>query len=291
MHRFFPCLLCLLATSCVLPSWPPPWATDDDDILDDDTVGDDDTAGDDDTLGSWNEWITIEGGDFEMGSENGETDELPVHHVTVQTFEMMRTEVTISHYAACVGTDACSETEGDHENCGAVPFDYGDQPVGCANWDQATEFCAWAGGRLPTEAEWEFAARNRGQAVEFPWGDDEATCELAIMHDTNYGAGGCGLDSVWNVCSRSPDGDTEQGLCDMAGNVVEWNQDWYHVNYEDAPDDGSSWESGGGGGRVSRGGACGNGSDNLRAAARSPSPPDTQAGSIGIRCARGHERG
>jgi len=280
-------LSCLSLFGCVLPSWPPPWASDDDDVTADDDAADDD-SGDDDDIGSPPDldWVTIDGGEFNMGSETGAADELPIHAVTVPTFEILATEVTVAQYAACFGDGTCTEPDGEHDNCTGSPAP-GDEdlPVGCVSWDQAVTFCEWADGRLPSEAEWEYAARNQGKVMEYPWGDAQATCTYAIMHDDEYGSG-CGLGMVWEVCSRSPVGDTASGLCDMAGNAAEWVQDWYHTTYDGAPDDGSAWEDGGGGGRITRGGSTSNDWERLRTTVRGYSVPDWQVGGLGFRCVR-----
>ncbi|MFI5348577.1 MAG: formylglycine-generating enzyme family protein [Elusimicrobiota bacterium] len=109
-----------------------------------------------------------------------------------------------------------------------------DQPAVCMDWEQARTFAEWVGGRLPSEAEWEYAARGAGRDFEFPWGNAPATCEKAAT-------GACGGAATAPVCSR-PAGDTTQGLCDMGGDAAEWMQDWFHDPYDGAPSDGRAWE-------------------------------------------------
>jgi formylglycine-generating enzyme required for sulfatase activity len=100
-----------------------------------------------------------------------------------------------------------------------------DRPVVCVSWQQAEEYSRWVGGRLPTEAEWEYAARSGGKVREHPWGSQDATCDRAVLNMSGD-AHGCGLNSTWPVCSK-PAGNTEHGLCDMIGNATEWVSDWF----------------------------------------------------------------
>ena len=183
--------------------------------------------------------ITIEGGTFMMGSESGDSNERPVHMVTVPTFQMMRAEITVAQYRACVNAGVCSTPYAGWVKHGYTwssnPSDQEDHPINGVSWRQLMEFAAWVGARLPTEAEWEYAARSQGRDITYPWGDESPTCSLAQKS-------GCGGDTV-PVCSK-PAGNTEQGLCDMAGNVWEWVQDEYHSSYEGAPSDGSGWCAG-----------------------------------------------
>ncbi|MFI5363638.1 MAG: formylglycine-generating enzyme family protein [Elusimicrobiota bacterium] len=173
-------------------------------------------------------WISIPGGTFTMGSDSGASDEKPRHRVTVWGFQMAKTLVTNKQYKICVDAGACAPPA--HQD---AAFDGDDQPVVGVDWNQAKAFSEWAGGRLPTEAEWEYAARGAGKDVRYPWGDEPATCERAVIR-------GCATATA-PVCSR-PAGNTEQGLCDMAGDAWEWVQDWYHLTYIGAPEDGSAWE-------------------------------------------------
>jgi len=241
------------------------------------------------------EWVRIEGGSFDMGSNDGDSDEKPVHSVTVPTFEMTKTAVTFRQYRACVSAGGCTPAHVDDGTCwvwtgsggeqDTLPSSFqGDsQPVVCVDWDQAQAFARWAGGRLPSEAEWEYAARSGGRDWKYPWGNEDATCERAVMND---GSGyGCGRDSTWPVCSK-PSGNTTDGLCDMAGNVWEWVQDWYHDSYNGAPTDGSAWESPTGSYRVDRGGSWYNYARNVRAAYRYGYSPGRRNDNLGFRVAR-----
>ncbi|MBI5210105.1 MAG: SUMF1/EgtB/PvdO family nonheme iron enzyme [Elusimicrobia bacterium] len=228
------------------------------------------------------EWVTVPGGTFTMGSDDWAASK-PRHAVTVKTFQLAKTEATNKQYRACVEAGACTP-KGTESYCTAdSPGD--DQPVVCVNWEQARAFAAWVGGRLPTEAEWEYAARSAGKERKYPWGDEEASCGRAVMSEGGTGTG-CGRHTAWPVCSK-PVGNTEQGLCDMAGNVWEWTRDWRHDSYEGAPADGSAWESPAGSGRVVRGASWWSGTaENSRAAYRSDFKPDIRGGIVGFRPAR-----
>jgi len=237
------------------------------------------------------EWIPIPGGAFMMGSPEGvgEDDEHPRHQVSVPDFEMLRSEVTVSQYQYCVDSGVCIEpyspgdcgTWCDRCNWGVPGRD--DYPVVCIDWHQAVDFCIWAVGRLPTEAEWEYAARSGGQDIAYPWGDQQATCEYAVMSDQFGGGYGCGLWHEWPVCSK-PAGNTSQGLCDMAGNVWEMVQDYWHYDYISAPSDGSAWEDPSSHARVRRGGAWDYMADSLRAVERKEGGGFVD--NTGFRCAR-----
>ena len=204
-------------------------------------------------------WIPIDGGTFNMGSSEGDSDELPTHTVAVQGFKIARSLVTFGQYKQCVKSGACSPL-----GCVSPADSY---PVYCANWDQATSFSKWVGGRLPTEAEWEYAASEPGHNI-FPWGNSEPTCDYAVM-----GGESCGVKSPSPICTKES-GNTKSGICDMAGNVWEWTQDWYHESYNGAPRDGSAWEYPVGARRVIRGGSWSSGRKSLRSTNRGNAPPD-----------------
>ncbi len=227
-------------------------------------------------------WISIPEGTFDMGNNHGHTNERPVRAVAVPGFEMTESQVTVAQYEQCVDEDVCTSPSDYHVTCNWDEPGYEAHPVNCVNWFQAFTYCWWLGARLPSEAEWEYAARSGGQDIVYPWGNDEATCDYAVMGGVESG---CGTGRTWEVCSR-PAGKTAQGLCDMAGNLWEWVQDWYHINYGGAPVDGSAWEEPEGIYRVSRGGSFSNNADNLRAAYRGFYDPYLHYIRRGFRCAR-----
>ena len=240
------------------------------------------------------EWITLPAGTFKMGSTKGEADEKPVRRVRVAAFALSKTEVTVGQYRACVEAGACTAAHGDDGSCyvwngtkweqGRLPAAFGadDHPVVCVDWGQASAFAKWAGGRLPSEAEWEYAARSGGKAQTYPWGSAKADCSRAVMND---GSGrGCGRgDATWPVCSK-PAGNTAQGLCDMAGNVWEWVEDWKGP-YGEAPTNGSA-RTQSAQVRVFRGGGWDNDASFLRAAVRYGFGPGFRSGILGFRVAR-----
>ena len=240
-------------------------------------------------------WVRITGGSFVMGASSGKFSGKPAHTVRVRSFSILKTEVTVAQYRACVKRGKCRKPDwqepGNNYNLKTgsskyyVGFTGDDQPVVGVNWKDAVAFCKFAGGRVPTEAEWEYAARSGGRAWMYPWGNTPATCSRTIMMEQNNR--GCGRNRTWPVCSR-PAGNTLQGLCDMSGNVWEWTADCWHTSFNGAPTDGSAWTQGcSNANHVYRGGSWYFASGTLRAAARD------QYGSsngsdyhLGIRCAK-----
>jgi len=191
----------------------------------------------------------------------------PQHQVTVNTFQMAKTLVTNKQYRACVRAGACTPSLSN------LPpwYERDTNPVVGVDWNQAKAFSEWVGGRLPSEAEWEYAARSGGKDWTYPWGDDAATCEMAVIKGCTPHGG-----TPVPVCSK-PAGNTTQGLCDMAGNVWQWVQDWYHESYLSAPTDGSAWENPAGYDRAVRGGSYESATGDARSAlriGRAPNRPD-----------------
>jgi formylglycine-generating enzyme required for sulfatase activity len=244
------------------------------------------------------ELVQIPGGSFMMGSNDGDDDEKPIRRVTVRGFSMSKSEITNAQYQQCVRAGACTAANYDDGSCYIYDYEQGkwaqkvapshfrgaSQPVVCVDWEQARTFARWAGGRLPTEAEWEHAARSAGKNQKYPWGDSEATCALAVMDSggSNNSGDGCGRKQTMNVCSK-PAGNTQQGLCDMAGNVWEWVEDVYS-GYDSAPSDGTARTTGGAK-RVVRGGGWLYPAKNLRAALRDWDSPGYRRYSLGFRLA------
>ena len=235
-----------------------------------------------------------------MGNQrsNPDANEIPVHTVTIPSFQVMKTEVTVGIYRECVDAGQCSEPSTGSYFCNWNYMDREDHPINCINWYQSNELAAWVGARLLTESEQEYVARGQGRDVLYPWGDDAPTCDLAV-YDTIEGGGNCEHRSTLPVCSK-PSGNTPQGVCDMAGNVWEWVQDEGHDNYEEAPTDGSGWctsicpvnasdsnyDASDSTDRVLRGGSWGYNSSVLRATARSNFNPSGQYSDVGVRFAR-----
>jgi formylglycine-generating enzyme required for sulfatase activity len=202
-------------------------------------------------------FVYVPAGCFMMGSEDGDDDEMPVHEVCLSAFWISWTEVTNDQYRACVDASVCKPPD---DRTRFDDLSYVDHPVVRIDWYQAKAYARWAGGTLPTEAQWEYAARGPAGHV-YPWGDEDPTCELA---NVEY----C-VDNTMPVGSY-PDGVSWVGALDMAGNVWEWVADWYSEDYyatlapgvldPTGPEDGVA--------RVMRGGSFIFNQENARAAIR-----------------------
>ena len=203
--------------------------------------------------------IWIEGGTFSMGSDDGWDNEQPVRRVTVSGFWMQEHEVTNEEYARFDASHSFPQGEEKH-------------PAVRVNWQRATDYAASRGGSLPTEAQWEFAARG-AEGREYPWGDAKPTCERA-----HYS--GCDPSGTIRVMSR-PDGATPEGVHDLAGNVWEWVADWYGDYDPSDLDDPQGPASGTS--RVLRGGSFDFAPLNLRASRRLSYGPELDYVGLGFR--------
>jgi len=158
-------------------------------------------------------------------------------------------------------------------------------PMNCVNWYELFAFCAWDGGRLPTEAEWNYAAAGGSEQREYPWGSATPDSTYAVYDCTGdgSGAGNCAFSDIQPVGSRSPKGDGRYGQSDLAGSMWEWNLDWY-APYQNSCNDCANLSAASG--RVVRGGGWSGGASGLRAAYRDFYGPAYRVFSIGARCSR-----
>ncbi|MEZ4735960.1 MAG: formylglycine-generating enzyme family protein [Caldilineaceae bacterium] len=162
-------------------------------------------------------YIHIPASEFTMGSNGGNPDEQPMHTVYLDEFWMMQTEVTNAQFAQCVAAGVCLAPRNERWDDPA----FANHPVTGVNWSQANGYATWVGGRLPTEAEWEKAARGADGRI-YPWGNQAPTAQTANF---NTLAG----DTV--PVGQYPDGASPYDVLDLAGNVEEWVADLYDSDY------------------------------------------------------------
>jgi sulfatase modifying factor 1 len=245
--------------------------------------------------------VAIPGGVFGMGTDDpgANRDERPRHPVTVRAFRLDRTEVTVAAFGRCVAAGACPEPEAYrdghrdyHVFCNwKHPGNRATHPINCVDFAQATAYCAWAGKRLPTEAEWEYAAKGGAEGRLYPWGKDP-------LDETRLNACGAGcpenlarkgfasppplypVDDGWPETApvgRFPAGASPHGVLDLLGNVWEWTATGY------AAYDGSRTEPK----RVLRGGSWGGGDPRTEQTTnRFRLDPGSRGQFLGFRCAR-----
>jgi len=268
---------------------------DDDDDLEEDTFCEGATAGTGELVGSeaCSEGIcSVAAGEFVMGSVMDRADECPSHRVTVDAFAIDQFEATWEQHDACVAAGQCDapparcriEVEGWTGGSSIA-----NHPVVCLDYSAAQAYCAFAGGRLPTEAEWEKAARG-AEGARWPWGDAAPTCDLANYRFVSW------YCHEGAVAVGSHDAVTAYGAKDMAGNVWEWTADHYDAEAyrsegRDNPTGSTTdcHESVGADAapcfeRVIRGGAFNVTASNIRASARSRVEPGWYDTNLGVRC-------
>ncbi len=238
-----------------------------------------------------------------MGSDDGEENEKPPHAVSVTAFEMGRTEVTVGQYRACIEAGKCRDqrtvdwagvTDDERRifsatcNLGLTGRD--EHPVNCVDWDDATAYCEFAGGRLPTEEEWEYAARGR-ESRRYTWGRAEPGPQVANACGAECDRWATANGFQWKAMYSADDGWPTTapvarfaagrgpfGLDDMAGNVWEWTSGRYCPDGDEACSEAA---------RVLRGGGWfDNVASWLRAAFRGRYTPSLRNSFLGFRCAR-----
>lgn len=220
--------------------------------------------------------VTIPAGTFLMGCDPADDptcpgDAQPVHEVSVDEFLLDRLEVQVGDFEACENSGQCALR--------GTPGDPPTEPELAVTWieqSQADKYCTWKGKRLPTEAEWEYAARGEdGRA--YPWGDDDPTCDLAAMPS-------CGARI--EAAGTHPDGASPFGVLDLAGNAGELVSDYYDADYyADSPSDNPEDDTPTGL-RLARGIAMWEGLDTLKVTRRYIAVDGASSGVVGFRCAQ-----
>ena len=218
--------------------------------------------------------VLVPAGEFPMGSEQGDDDEQPVHRVFLDSFYLDTFEVTNGQFAKFVVAIQSEPPWGfaDPE----TPVLHAERPVRWVNWLEATGYCLWAGKRLPTEAEWEKAARGPEGRL-YPWGSDPPTPLHAVFGLKE------GTETVSPIGDRNK-GTSPYGVHDLAGNLYEWVADWYDDAFYTplpalnprGPMEGTT--------KVQRGGSYINGPYRLRAAFRTKGDPTEHDPHVGFRC-------
>lgn len=217
-----------------------------------------------------------------------EADERPPRQIFLDSFAIDEYEVTWRDYAACVEAGACEKiTLAQCEVWTGEAFVRGaplaagflgeSHPVVCATWAQAAEYCIWRGKRLPTEAEWERAARGPDARRQYPWGDAPPTCARAQTYS-------CGLTTA--PVGRRQAGVSPDGIHDLAGNASEWVADWYHPSAYQHASRANPLGPARGDVKVVRGGSFYDGPGYLRASYRYGLSPQWGYATVGFRCAR-----
>ncbi|MBN2147973.1 MAG: SUMF1/EgtB/PvdO family nonheme iron enzyme [Anaerolineales bacterium] len=236
--------------------------------------------------------IYISSGTFPMGSDSGNTDELPVHTMTLDAFWMDQTEVTNAQFAGFLNEMGNRSERGsgwlkiesykkyghilEVDGVWQVEEGYADHPATGVTWYGARAYCSWAKRQLPSEAQWEYAARDSDRRT-YPWGEG-INCSLANYND-------CVGDTV--PSGSYPQGSSPFGVLDMAGNVSEWVMDWYASDYYYESTAQNPTGPGAGDYRVQRGGNWDGHENTMRAALRGRGEPnDVLPYKVGFRCAR-----
>lgn len=240
--------------------------------------------------------IPIPAGEFIMGSDYGADPyfmgaEGPSHKVYVDTFSIYRTEVTNGMFQVCVSEQACPKPD---ENGSRTHSDYygnskyDNYPVIHVSWESAQSYCKWAGGRLPTEAEWEKAARGEDGRL-FPWGNDPPYDGQINMCDNYCADSGNRTAYIDDYPDVAPVGvhlgsESPYGVLDMSGNVWEWVFDWITAGYPKSYEYENPKGPASGSARVLRGGSWRNIIAEIRTVVRISLTPEKSLDTVGFRC-------
>ncbi|HNW82697.1 MAG TPA: SUMF1/EgtB/PvdO family nonheme iron enzyme [bacterium] len=239
----------------------------------------------------------IPAGQFTMGCAltdlDCNSDETPRHSVILSSYKIMKNEVTVSEYEACVTAGNCNNSTPtqihyavwsnttNYMYCNLGSSRESSQPMNCVSWYGAKAYCEWLGMRLPTEAEWEYAAKGNDDRI-YPWGDTDATCDYAVMKEAGFL--GCGTGTTWVVGSKTA-GDSPFGASDMSGNLREWCNDSYSATYYSVSPQINPQGPASGSYKVLRGGSWYRNKIDLRASSRYfSSSADNLLDSFGFRC-------
>ena len=222
--------------------------------------------------------VLVPAGEFTMGSQKGDPDERPAHQVYLDAFSIDRYEVTVGQYASFL-QEAGGHTPSDWATMNQLAHQK--RPVANVDWADAAAYCKWAGKRLPTEAEWEKAARGTDGRL-YPWGNEAPTS----LH-ANYGKTGSSHHGALAPVGTLEGGKSPYGTYDMAGNVWEWVSDWYdHDYYKNSPSRNPTGPPTGGY-KVIRGGSWNSNPRALRSSDRYWDPPSFRSQYVpGFRCAK-----
>lgn len=245
--------------------------------------------------------VSVPAGSFKMGCDETiekkcPEDTVPLHEVALSGYVIDKFEVPVELFQKCIDENVCTNenteephyrTYSENDECNIGNPDRLNHPANCVTWHGAKAYCEWLGKRLPTEAEWENAAKS-GKNRIYPWGDTpKANCKNNVMYDKEKGDG-CGNNVTFPIGSK-PNGVSDWGIYDFAGNAAEYTGDWYEKHFYSS-EEASQKDTQGPAepeknkSKVVRGGSFIYGEDRARASFRSSAELDDPAINLGFRC-------